>query len=72
MGPRTAKTMNVLTDVPTQHELLDAYRLAGNPQALGVLTRAAGWIAFRVDHLTPEQMEASLQMEFECRQQGPA
>ena len=44
--------------------LLDAYRLAGNPQALGVLTRAAGWIAFRVEHLTPEQMQASLQMEF--------
>ena len=44
--------------------LLDAYRLAGNPQALGVLTRAAGWIAFRVEHLTREQMEASLQMEF--------
>ena len=44
--------------------LLDAYRLAGNAQALEVLTRAADWIAFRVDHLTPEQMEASLQMEF--------
>ena len=44
--------------------LLDVYRLAGNAQALEVLTRAADWIAFRVDQLTPEQMEASLQMEF--------
>ncbi|HEY6552890.1 MAG TPA: beta-L-arabinofuranosidase domain-containing protein, partial [Vicinamibacteria bacterium] len=44
--------------------LLDAYRLAGNRQALGVLTGAADWIAFRVERLTPEQMEASLQMEF--------
>jgi DUF1680 family protein len=44
--------------------LLDAYRLAGNAQALEVLTGAADWIAYRVDHLTPVQMEASLQTEF--------
>jgi DUF1680 family protein len=44
--------------------LLDAYRLAGNAQALEVLTRAAGWVAFRVDHLTLQQMKASLQVEF--------
>jgi uncharacterized protein len=44
--------------------LLDAYRLAGNALALEVLTRAAAWIAFRVGHLTPQQMEASLQTEF--------
>ncbi len=44
--------------------LLDAYQLADNPQALEVLTRMAGWIQFRVDRLTPEQMQASLQTEF--------
>ncbi len=44
--------------------LLDAYQLAGNPQAREVLTRMADWIQFRVDHLTPAQMQASLQTEF--------
>jgi DUF1680 family protein len=44
--------------------LLDAYRLAGNARALEVLRRAADWIAFRVDHLTPDEMQASLQTEF--------
>jgi uncharacterized protein len=44
--------------------LLDAYRLAGNAQALDVLTGAAGWVAFRVERLTPQQMDTSLKMEF--------
>jgi hypothetical protein len=44
--------------------LLDAYRLAGNAQALEVLTRAADWVAFRVNRLTPGQMQKSLQTEF--------
>ncbi len=44
--------------------LLDAYQLAGNAQALEVLNRMADWIGFRVDRLTPEQMQASLQTEF--------
>ncbi len=44
--------------------LLDAHQLTGNATALEVLTKMAAWIGFRVDHLTPEQMQASLQTEF--------
>ncbi|HVU23762.1 MAG TPA: beta-L-arabinofuranosidase domain-containing protein [Opitutus sp.] len=44
--------------------LLDAYQLAGDAQALDVLTRMAGWVKLRVDGLTPEQMQASLKTEF--------
>jgi uncharacterized protein len=44
--------------------LLDAHRLAGNARAREVLVAMAGWIAFRVDRLTPEKMQASLEMEF--------
>jgi DUF1680 family protein len=44
--------------------LLDAYRLAGNAQALELLSRAADWVAFRVDRLTRDQMQKSLQTEF--------
>ncbi|MGD8897984.1 MAG: glycoside hydrolase family 127 protein [Acidobacteriota bacterium] len=44
--------------------LLDAHRLAGNTQARDVLVAMADWIAFRVDRLTTEQMQASLDMEF--------
>jgi DUF1680 family protein len=43
--------------------LLDAYVHTGNPQALDVLTRLAGWVKFRVDRLTPAQMQASLETE---------
>jgi len=44
--------------------LLDAHQLAGNAQALDVLVKMAGWVQFRVDRLTPGQMQASLQTEF--------
>jgi len=44
--------------------LFDAYALADDPQALEVLKKMADWVRFRVDHLTPEQMQASLQTEF--------
>ncbi|HEU5080958.1 MAG TPA: beta-L-arabinofuranosidase domain-containing protein [Opitutaceae bacterium] len=44
--------------------VLDAYQLTGNQQALTVLTQMADWVKFRVDHLTPEQMQAMLQTEF--------
>lgn len=44
--------------------LLDAHRLAGNARARDVLVAMAGWIAFRVDRLPPEKMQASLTMEF--------
>ena len=44
--------------------LLDANRLAGNQQALDILNAMAGWVKFRVDRLTPAQMQASLETEF--------
>jgi DUF1680 family protein len=44
--------------------LLDAYQLTGNDQALEILKGMAGWIKFRVDHLTREQMQNSLNTEF--------
>jgi hypothetical protein len=44
--------------------LLDAHRLAGNARARDVLVAMADWIALRVERLTTEQMQASLEMEF--------
>lgn len=43
--------------------LVDAYQLTGNTQALTVAKNMAAWIKFRVDRLTPAQMQASLQNE---------
>ena len=43
--------------------LLDANQQCGNAQALDVLTKMADWVKFRVDHLTPEQMQKSLDTE---------
>lgn len=44
--------------------LLDAYTYCGNQQALETLIKLVDWVKFRVDRLTPEQMQASLQTEF--------
>ncbi len=44
--------------------LLDANQLAGNAQALEVLTNLANWVKFRVDNLPEEKMQASLNTEF--------
>jgi DUF1680 family protein len=44
--------------------LLDANQLAGNAQALEVLTNMANWVTFRVDNLPPEKMQAALDTEF--------
>jgi len=44
--------------------LLDANQLAGNAQALDVLTNMANWVKFRVDNLSEEKMQASLDTEF--------
>lgn len=44
--------------------LLDAHRLAGNARARDVLVGMADWVAIRVDRLTPERMQASLEEEF--------
>jgi DUF1680 family protein len=43
--------------------LIDAHLRTGNAQALEVATKLADWIKFRVDRLTPEQMQASLKTE---------
>lgn len=43
--------------------LLDAHVHAGNAQALDVLEKLAGWVRFRVDRLSTEQMQRSLQTE---------
>ncbi len=43
--------------------LLDANQLCGNAQALAVLTNMADWAKFRVDRLTPAQMQRSLETE---------
>ena len=46
--------------------LLDANQLCGNARALEVLTNMANWVKFRVDNLSEEKMQASLQTEFGC------
>jgi DUF1680 family protein len=43
--------------------LFDTYVQTGNEQALDVLNRLADWVKFRVDRLTPEQMQGSLKNE---------
>jgi DUF1680 family protein len=43
--------------------LLDANQHCGNAQALVVVTNMANWVKFRVDHLSPEQMQQSLNTE---------
>jgi len=40
--------------------LLEVYQHGDNPQALEVLTNMANWLKFRVDRLTPEQMQRAL------------
>ncbi|HEU6449141.1 MAG TPA: beta-L-arabinofuranosidase domain-containing protein [Verrucomicrobiae bacterium] len=44
--------------------LLDSYQLCSNQQALVTLTNMANWAKFRVDNLSEEKMQASLQTEF--------
>jgi uncharacterized protein len=44
--------------------LLDASQLCENKQALDVLTNMANWVKFRVDRISEQQMQASLQNEF--------
>ena len=51
----------------TLHKILaglyDASQLCGNQQALTVADNMADWVSFRVNRLTPAQMQASLQEE---------
>lgn len=44
--------------------LLDANQFCGNAQALNVLTNMANWVKFRVDNISEEKMQASLDTEF--------
>lgn len=44
--------------------LLDQHRLAGNGQALTVLTNMAGWVDWRTGRLSESQMQAMLNSEF--------
>jgi DUF1680 family protein len=44
--------------------LLDQYRLAGNSQALTVLTNLAGWVDWRTGRLSYSQMQSVLNTEF--------
>ena len=43
--------------------LLDANRLCGNEQALAVAEKMADWVKFRVDGISPDQMQKSLDTE---------
>ena len=44
--------------------LLDMHQLAGNAQALTVLSKMADWVKFRVDRLTRRQRQETLGTEF--------
>jgi DUF1680 family protein len=44
--------------------LFDASELCGNAQVLEVLTNMANWVKFRVNNISEEKMQASLQTEF--------
>jgi uncharacterized protein len=43
--------------------LIDANQFCGNQQALAVAEKMADWVKFRVDHISPEQMQRSLDTE---------
>ncbi len=65
---RVEKRQRVWAPYYTIHKLLagllDVYQHCGNEQALEVLKRQAAWVKFRVDRLSDEQQQASLQTEF--------
>jgi hypothetical protein len=44
--------------------LLDMHLMAGNAQALDVLTRMAAWVKFRTDRLSATQIQTMLRTEF--------
>jgi uncharacterized protein len=43
--------------------LIDDYEICGNQQALDVAVRMAGWVTYRMDRRTPEQIQKSLNNE---------
>ncbi len=65
---RVERRRNVWAPWYTVHKIMaglfDASQLAGNPQALTVLTNAANWVKFRVDRISADQMQASLENEY--------
>ncbi len=64
---RVENRQNVWVPWYTLHKimagLLDANQLCGNAQALDVLTKMADWVKFRVDRISHEQMQRSLDTE---------
>lgn len=44
--------------------LIDMYTHCGNVQALDVAKKFAGWVKYRTDKLSEEQMQSALEMEF--------
>jgi len=64
---RVDKRIQVWAPYYTLHKimagLLDMYLYCDNRQALGVVTKMADWVKFRVDRLTDEQQQAALMTE---------
>lgn len=65
---RLEKRQRVWAPYYTLHKimagLLDAHELCGNPQALDVLLKMAGWVKLRMERLTDEERQAALETEF--------
>ena len=65
---RLEKRQRVWAPYYTLHKimagLLDVHELCGNPQALDVLIKMAGWVKLRMDRLSEEQRQAALETEF--------
>ena len=64
---RVEQQRNVWAPWYTLHKILaglyDASQLCGNQQALAMAGKMADWVKFRVDRLTPAQMQGSLENE---------
>lgn len=65
---RVEKRVRVWAPYYTIHKtmagLFDVYQHCGNQQALDVLKKKADWVKFRVDKLSDEQQQATLQTEY--------
>jgi DUF1680 family protein len=65
---RVEKRQRVWAPYYTIHKimagLLDVHELCGNKQALDVLRRQAAWVKLRMDRLTDEQRQGTLETEF--------
>jgi uncharacterized protein len=65
---RVEKRQRVWAPYYTIHKimagLLDVHQLCGNEQALAVLSKQADWVRLRMDRLTDEQRQGTLETEF--------